>query len=109
MSGDPHLSQAWITPHERSTCMAQQLCACFQGSRELKALQEGLVNPCTMQFIDFEYGSYNYRGFDFGNNWCEYAGLEGDYSRYPNDKQQAWFVTNYLQEQGHPAQVRTQT
>ena len=25
-------------------------------------------------FIDFEYGEYNYRGFDIGNHFCEYAG-----------------------------------
>lgn len=32
--------------------------------------------------IDFEYGSYNYRGFDIGNHFNEYAGYECDYSLY---------------------------
>lgn len=59
-----------------------------------------------MQFIDFEYGSYNYRGFDFGNHWNEYAGFEGDYSRYPDIKQQAMFVKAYLQQQGTKSPVR---
>ena len=58
-----------------------------------------------MQFIDFEYGSYNYRGFDFGNHWNEYAGFEGDYSRYPDAKQQATFVKAYLQQQGNKSPV----
>jgi thiamine kinase-like enzyme len=77
-----------------------------QGTSELEALQQGQVDSSTMQFIDFEYGSYNYRGYDFANNWCEYAGFEGDYSRYPDEKQQALFVTNYLQQQGYPSPVR---
>nr|GLL27251.1 probable ethanolamine kinase isoform X2 [Ipomoea trifida]GMC92247.1 probable ethanolamine kinase isoform X1 [Ipomoea batatas]GMC93926.1 probable ethanolamine kinase isoform X1 [Ipomoea batatas]GMC95679.1 probable ethanolamine kinase isoform X1 [Ipomoea batatas]GMD83577.1 probable ethanolamine kinase isoform X1 [Ipomoea batatas] len=33
-----------------------------------------------LYFIDFEYGSYNYRGFDIGNHFNEYAGYECDYS-----------------------------
>lgn len=24
-------------------------------------------------FIDYEYGCYNYRGFDFGNHFCEWT------------------------------------
>lgn len=79
-----------------------------QGSEKLKALQQGQVDATTMQFIDFEYGSYNYRGFDFGNHWCEYAGFEGDYSRYPDTQQQATFVRAYLQQQGNKAPVRCQ-
>lgn len=35
-----------------------------------------------LYFIDFEYGSYNYRGFDIGNHFNEYAGYECDYSLY---------------------------
>ncbi|KAL3140625.1 hypothetical protein ABBQ32_005194 [Trebouxia sp. C0010 RCD-2024] len=73
----------------------------LEGTEELRALQQGQVNASTMQFIDFEYGSYNYRGFDFGNHWCEYAGFDGDYSRYPDSKQQATFVRAYLQQQGN--------
>lgn len=32
--------------------------------------------------IDFEYGSYNYRGFDIGNHFNEYAGYDCDYTLY---------------------------
>lgn len=71
-------------------------------------MQQGQADASTMQFIDFEYGSYNYRGFDFGNHWCEYAGFDGDYSRYPDSKQQATFVRAYLQQQGNKSPVKHQ-
>ena len=35
-----------------------------------------------LYFIDFEYGSYSYRGFDIGNHFNEYAGYDCDYSLY---------------------------
>lgn len=35
-----------------------------------------------LYFIDFEYGSYNYRGFDIGNHFNEYAGYDCDYNLY---------------------------
>lgn len=59
--------------------------------------------------IDFEYSSYNYRGFDFGNHFCEWC---YDYSvetppyysakieNYPNREQQLRFVRAYLEEGG---------
>lgn len=28
----------------------------------------------SIQFIDYEYSCYNYRGFDIGNHFCEWAG-----------------------------------
>jgi thiamine kinase-like enzyme len=39
-----------------------------------------LGGPLTV--IDFEYGAYTYRGFDWGNHFNEYAGFECDYSRW---------------------------
>ncbi|XP_004245179.1 probable ethanolamine kinase [Solanum lycopersicum] len=49
-----------------------------------------------LYFIDFEYGSYNYRGFDIGNHFNEYAGYDCDYSLYPNKDQQFHFFRHYL-------------
>ncbi|CAM8907604.1 unnamed protein product [Rhodiola kirilowii] len=46
--------------------------------------------------IDFEYGSYNYRGFDIGNHFNEYAGYECDYSLYPTKEEQDHFFKHYL-------------
>ncbi|XP_028076886.1 probable ethanolamine kinase isoform X2 [Camellia sinensis] len=46
--------------------------------------EEGIYNHILQKlyFIDFEYGSYNYRGFDIGNHFNEYAGYDCDYSLY---------------------------
>ncbi|MCO5557616.1 hypothetical protein L7F22_011182 [Adiantum nelumboides] len=49
-----------------------------------------------LYLIDFEYGCYNYRGFDLGNHFAEYAGFECDYSLYPNKETQYHFFRHYL-------------
>ncbi|CAL5438761.1 unnamed protein product [Camellia sinensis] len=59
-----------------------------------------------LYFIDFEYGSYNYRGFDIGNHFNEYAGYDCDYSLYaiffslpslyPSKEEQYHFFRHYL-------------
>lgn len=46
-------------------------------------------------FIDFEYGSWNYGSFDVANHFCEWAGLECDYSRYPSEAQQLKWLKHY--------------
>ncbi|KAB1209064.1 putative ethanolamine kinase [Morella rubra] len=50
-----------------------------------------------LYLIDFEYGSYNYRGFDIGNHFNEYAGYDCDYSLYPHKDEQYHFFRHYLQ------------
>ncbi|XP_074281050.1 putative ethanolamine kinase [Silene latifolia] len=83
---------------------------------ELKALTEGLHAPVVfshndllsgnimvneeegkLYIIDFEYGSYNFRGFDIGNHFNEYAGYDCDYSLYPSKEDQYHFFRHYLQ------------
>ncbi|KAM3378909.1 putative ethanolamine kinase [Capsicum galapagoense] len=49
-----------------------------------------------LYIIDFEYGSYNYRGFDIGNHFNEYAGYDCDYSLYPSKDEQFHFFRHYL-------------
>ncbi|KAM7509400.1 hypothetical protein LguiA_019853 [Lonicera macranthoides] len=49
-----------------------------------------------LYIIDFEYGSYSYRGFDIGNHFNEYAGYDCDYSLYPNEDEQYHFFRHYL-------------
>ncbi|XP_004488529.1 probable ethanolamine kinase [Cicer arietinum] len=50
-----------------------------------------------LYFIDYEYASYNYRGFDIGNHFAEYAGFDCDFSLYPNRNEQFHFFRHYLQ------------
>ena len=55
--------------------------------------------PHGVQLIDFEYSCWSYRGFDFGNHFCERAGFEGDYSRYPSRGEASAFIRAYLAEE----------
>ncbi|KAK8535174.1 hypothetical protein V6N13_081313 [Hibiscus sabdariffa] len=50
-----------------------------------------------LYFIDFEYWSYNYRGYDIGNHFNEYAGYDCDYILYPSKDEQYHFFRHYLQ------------
>lgn len=52
-----------------------------------------------LYIIDYEYGSYNYRGYDIGNHFAEYAGFECDYSLYPDKEMQYHFFRHYLDAQ----------
>ena len=49
-----------------------------------------------VSFIDYEYGCYNYRGFDIGNHFNEFAGFECNYSLYPDKKFQMQWLRHYL-------------
>jgi len=63
-----------------------------------EALDAAGLPQQAMQFIDFEYCSHMHRGFDWGNHFNEYAGLEADYSKYPDKQQTAHFLHAYLTE-----------
>lgn len=54
-----------------------------------------------MQFIDFEYAAWCYQWYDIGNHFDEYAGFEGDYSRFPDEEAAKRFVRSYLQQGQH--------
>jgi ethanolamine kinase len=49
-----------------------------------------------LYFIDFEYGSYSYRGYDIANHFNEYAGFDCDYNQYPNKEAQYHFFRSYM-------------
>ncbi|KAG6553521.1 hypothetical protein Mapa_004433 [Marchantia paleacea] len=49
-----------------------------------------------LYLIDFEYSSYNYRGYDIANHFNEYAGFDCDYSLYPSKDVQYFFFRHYL-------------
>ncbi|XP_028781392.1 probable ethanolamine kinase [Neltuma alba] len=50
-----------------------------------------------LYIIDYEYASYNFRGFDIGNHFAEYAGYDCDYNLYPDKDEQYHFFRHYLQ------------
>ncbi|KAL6846198.1 hypothetical protein ACP4OV_023646 [Aristida adscensionis] len=58
-----------------------------------------------LYFIDFEYGSYSYRGYDIANHFNEYAGFDCEYDLYPDKDAQYHFFRNYLQAD-RPNEVR---
>ncbi|XP_018408390.1 PREDICTED: choline kinase alpha [Nanorana parkeri] len=60
-----------------------------------------------LMLIDFEYSSYNYRGFDIGNHFCEwmydytyekFPFFKANFSKYPTKKQQLHFISSYMAE-----------
>ncbi|XP_030646546.1 choline/ethanolamine kinase [Chanos chanos] len=60
-----------------------------------------------LMLIDFEYSSYNYRGFDFGNHFCEWVYdytydqwpfFKANLDNYPTREQQLHFIRHYLSE-----------
>uniref|UniRef100_A0A672I2J8 Ethanolamine kinase n=1 Tax=Salarias fasciatus TaxID=181472 RepID=A0A672I2J8_SALFA len=60
-----------------------------------------------LMLIDFEYSSYNYRGFDIGNHFCEwiydyncdhFPFFKVDAHNYPSKAQQLHFLESYLRE-----------
>ncbi|CAL1595209.1 unnamed protein product [Knipowitschia caucasica] len=60
-----------------------------------------------LMLIDFEYSSYNYRGFDIGNHFCEwmydynceeFPFFKVNTQAYPTKAQQMFFIENYLRE-----------
>ena len=73
-----------------------------------------LPNPKTYQmleshivFIDFEFCSYNFRGFDLANHFCErmfdYSNPEWPHfhaymDEYPNDEAKRFFICEYLKQ-----------
>uniref|UniRef100_A0A4W3IWP3 ethanolamine kinase n=1 Tax=Callorhinchus milii TaxID=7868 RepID=A0A4W3IWP3_CALMI len=64
-------------------------------------------SPDKLMLIDFEYSSYNYRGFDMGNHFCEWMYdytydqwpfFTASIQKYPTREQQLHFLRHYLCE-----------
>jgi len=62
-------------------------------------LQQAEGEP-RLHLIDFEYGAFGPRGYDIANHFCEWAGFECDYQRYPSEAQQRAFCAAYLAQAG---------
>ena len=64
------------------------------------------ANPATCSadevlFIDFEYGGFDFRGFDLANHFCEYAGYDFDVEKwYPSKTTQLAFCRAYVAAAG---------
>eukprot|EP01102_Stenamoeba_stenopodia_P000512 TRINITY_DN104_c0_g1_i2.p1 TRINITY_DN104_c0_g1~~TRINITY_DN104_c0_g1_i2.p1 ORF type:complete len:463 (-),score=86.93 TRINITY_DN104_c0_g1_i2:196-1584(-) len=54
----------------------------------------------SIHFIDFEYGSYNYRLFDIGNHFCEMMGYDVNSAKYPTEEQQMKWLSVYKEAAG---------
>ncbi|XP_074660055.1 ethanolamine kinase 1-like isoform X2 [Tubulanus polymorphus] len=49
-------------------------------------------------FIDYEYAAFNYYGYDIGNHFCEWAGLDVvDYDKLPKKDEQLPWLRKYLE------------
>lgn len=60
-------------------------------------------------FIDYEYAEYNFQGFDIGNHFTEFAGIdEIDYSRYPTKEFQKEWLQVYLETFKSPEAVTSE-
>ncbi|XP_042531785.1 choline kinase alpha isoform X3 [Dipodomys spectabilis] len=77
---------------------------CQEGNVLLLEGQENSEKQKLM-LIDFEYSSYNYRGFDIGNHFCEwmydysyekYPFFKANIQKYPTRRQQLHFISSYL-------------
>nr|XP_045015429.1 choline kinase alpha-like [Jaculus jaculus] len=77
---------------------------CQEGNILLLEGQENSQKQRLM-LIDFEYSSYNYRGFDIGNHFCEwmyaysyekYPFFQANIQKYPTRKQRLHFISSYL-------------
>jgi|GEM_PF-3245897 len=56
-----------------------------------------MENTQKIQIIDFEYGKYNFRGFDIANHFCEYAGFDFNLEKYyPSPVSQRKFLNSYI-------------
>lgn len=50
--------------------------------------------------VDLEFAGLNHRGFDLGNHFCEWAGLELHYYKCPSDDQMRQWLSVYLETVG---------
>ena len=51
-----------------------------------------------VSLIDWEYSSYGFAPFDIANHFCEWAGFETEWEKFPSREQQKFFIEKYLKE-----------
>ncbi|XP_055078444.1 choline kinase alpha [Periophthalmus magnuspinnatus] len=105
-------------PHEMDTLRAllsstpSPVVFCHNDCQEgnILLLKGGQSSQQKLMLIDFEYSSYNYRGFDIGNHFCEwmydyncdeFPFFKVNTQAYPTKAQQMLFIESYLSEYEH--------
>ncbi|ETO32553.1 choline/ethanolamine kinase [Reticulomyxa filosa] len=67
-----------------------------------------LQNEHCVKFVDFEYGHYNFRAFEFANHFCEYCGFDCNWKQgFPSQYHMRDFLTCYVKEYVKPIAVDT--
>ncbi|KAJ3368656.1 hypothetical protein GGF31_006218 [Allomyces arbusculus] len=56
----------------------------------------GSAAPTGVRFIDYEYGGVGFVAFDIANHFCEWAGFDCEYWRYPDVETQKAWLREYL-------------
>lgn len=64
-------------------------------------------NENDIKFIDFEYASYNYRGFDIANLFCEHTGNHCKWELFPTNREQRLFYEHYIKYSLIPIDINT--
>ncbi|KAG9331406.1 hypothetical protein JZ751_019296 [Albula glossodonta] len=99
------------------TATASPVVFCHNDVQEGNILLLNVQGPSPagrLMLIDFEYSSYNYRGFDLGNHFCEWMYdythdqwpfFKANMDNYPTREQQLHFIRSYLSESGGYAEA----
>lgn len=83
---DPIMQQAWN--------YANAIVFCHNDALSGNILYQQGWNR--VQIIDYEYGGYNFRGFDMANHFCEHCGFEMDLRLYPSFEAQVEWFRGYM-------------
>ncbi|TNN07912.1 Ethanolamine kinase 1 [Schistosoma japonicum] len=55
----------------------------------------------SVHFIDFEYCGFNHAAFDIGNHFCEFAGIDVKFDKYPTIEYQQMWISRYLKAKNY--------
>eukprot|EP00047_Mylnosiga_fluctuans_P005415 m.240362 g.240362 ORF g.240362 m.240362 type:complete len:344 (-) comp13654_c0_seq1:116-1147(-) len=88
----------WTTLVEALTALNSPLVMCHNDLLCKNIIyNRATADQPSISFIDFEYAAPSFRGFDIGNHFCEFAGVDSvDYARYPGRELQFSWLREYL-------------
>ncbi|XP_035231143.1 choline/ethanolamine kinase-like [Stegodyphus dumicola] len=98
----------WLTKEMEKTNSPLVYCHNdLHGGNILLRENSSKLNEPDINLIDFEFGGYNYRGFDIGNHFCEWCFnyitekfpfFEGDFNKFPSEEEQVTYFKVYLDQ-----------